>query len=85
MKVEGMDVVVDEYVGRLTHEQAYELAYELLQKARQAWPYAPSQIDCKSKIDASPKATLKYASLKENYARTDRARVVSLSNVSVVS
>jgi hypothetical protein len=35
MKVEGMDVVVDEYVGRLTHEQAYELAYELLQKARQ--------------------------------------------------
>jgi hypothetical protein len=39
MKVEGMDVVVDEYVGRLTHEQAYELAYELLQKARQAWPY----------------------------------------------
>ena len=39
MKVEGMDVVVDEYVGRLTHEQAFELAYELLQKARQAWPY----------------------------------------------
>ena len=39
MKVVGMDVVVDEYVGRLTHEQAYELAYELLQKARQAWPY----------------------------------------------
>ena len=39
MKVEGLDVIVDEYVGRLTHDQAYELAYELLQKARQAWPY----------------------------------------------
>jgi hypothetical protein len=39
MKVEGMDVVVDQYVGRLSHQEAYELAYELLRRAKQAWPY----------------------------------------------
>jgi hypothetical protein len=51
MKVEGMDVVVDEYVGRLTHAQAYELAYELLQKARQAWPYYLANPSQNAKIE----------------------------------